>query len=432
MQLHIPRPIEKHTVSSTVLLVLLYGINLTNYISTFASQAVIQIVLYLFTTVLFIFLGIKEPLQRHRGDWFWPLLFVYLLMLLCRLSADYLIPWEGMFLYKHPLTVLFFFIFPILIPSVFFSRTQFRFDIKRTFWIISVLLFAALTFSYLAIIGGGVEKTIDQRYDSGVGVFSITYGHLGTSLILITVYLISIYGIKSYRTIMFAAYIFIGFMSIALSGSRGPFIALIACLAFWYIARSKNTWWIIGVILLLIISGGLLKDVLYSVNDMLAENGIHTFERILDTIFSDDGLAQHTSGRDNLYTEGWNLFLDNPIFGKSLFIPGKIYVHNIFIEQFMALGIIGGSIFLIFNIIAICRAFKLIKRVFTFSIIPVLFLQNLIYGSFSITIIALPAYWLFLLLSMNRWNKEIIKGKQYYNGKISVGCNPDLQRSWRT
>lgn len=399
-------PVDTSSNKSIAIVCLLYCVSLSSYLSGFINQVTLQIIAYLFTTILMFSTSRKKKMAYIKHDTFWTLLFIYLAMLLVRLLNDYVIPWQGMFLYKSPLTILFFYIFPILIPAIFFYRRKVVIDTEKTIWIISCAVFACLLASYNSIMQGNVEQSNDGRYDSGFGVFSIAFGQYGTTLILMSIYLISQnkHNFKIIKNIILGLFILIGFFSIVFSGSRGPFVALAVCLFLWVVSKINISAKSVFFIILSLIAFVFIDDILYFINDQLIANDINSFTRILDTVFADDGLSQHSSGRDNLYVEAWELFLDNPILGNSLFIPGKIYVHNIFIEQFMATGIIGGIIFILINIIAIKRSISIIRHDSKFAIIPILFCQNLIFGSLSITIISLPAYWLFLYTLTNKWD----------------------------
>lgn len=401
-------PVDTSSKKSIAIVFTLYCVSLSSYLSGFINQVTLQIIAYLFTTILMLSTSRSNKIIYTKHDTFWTLLFIYLAMLLVRLLIDYIIPWQGMFLYKSPLTILFFYIFPILIPAVFFFRRRVVIDVEKTIWIISCAVFACLLASYNSIMQGNVELSNDGRYDSGFGVFSIAFGQYGTTLVLMSIYLISQnkHNFKLIKNIILGLFICIGFLSIVFSGSRGPFIALVACLFIWVVSNIKVSAKSVFIIILSLVAFVYIEDILYFINDQLKANDINSFTRILDTIFADDGLSQHSSGRDNLYIEAWELFLDNPIFGNSLFIPGKIYVHNIFIEQFMATGIIGGIIFILINIIAIKRSISIVRHDSKFAIIPILFIQNLIFGSLSITIISLPAYWLFLYTLTNKWDSD--------------------------
>lgn len=391
---------------SIAIVCLLYCVSLSSYLSGFINQVSLQIITYFFATILMFSSSRKNTFVYTKHDTFWTLLFIYLAMLLVRLLIDYVIPWQGMFLYKSPLTILFFYFFPILIPAIFFYRKRVVIDTEKTIWIISCVVFACLLASYNSIMQGNVMLSNDGRYDSGFGVFSIAFGQYGTSLVLMSIYLFTQnkHNFKLIKNIILGLFILIGLLSIVFAGSRGPFMALAVCLFLWVVSKFNISAKSVFIIILSLIAFVYIEDILYFINDQLKANDINSFSRILDTVFADNGLSEHTSGRDHLYVEAWELFLDNPIFGNSLFIPGKIYVHNIFIEQFMATGIIGGLIFILINIIAVKRSIKIIRHDSKFAIIPILFVQNLIFGSLSVTIISLPAYWLFLYTLTNKWD----------------------------
>lgn len=392
--------------TATILVVLLFCPPLLSYLEAFVSIITSQIILYVLVFVMMFYYIIRRSYRFTTLDHFWLLVYIYLIFLFFRLFSDYLSTGQGNFLYKTPATVLFFFLFPIFFPALFFSRVRFRIDTVLISWVLVGILTICLTVSLISIMSGNVAMTIDGRFDSGFGVFSIEYGHFGTSLVLICLSLIKHYSCRLKTLIFFTPIIAIGVVSIALSGSRGPFMALMICLCTWFINTHKLRTSVLTIIII-IIASALLKDLLYALNDMLENNGITSFNRILDSVFAEDGIEKHTSGRDKLYEIGLARFLDSPFFGCSLFIPGKIYVHNIVIEQFMALGIVGGTLFLTFNIIAFIRTFKIFRKDREYTPICLLFIQYFVFGCLSCTIISLPIYWLMLFLISNHWNTDI-------------------------
>lgn len=391
---------------TVILVFLLFCPSLLNYADDFINKVTAQILVYGLSTVIMVMYCMNTKYIRLPKDRFWTFVFIYLIFLFIRLCNDYVLTGEGNFLYKTPQTVMFFYIFPILMPAVFFMITRFELSVIRTTWWIIGLLTVCMLLSYIAITSGAVNVSLGGGFDSGYDVFTIEYGHYGASLALISLYLIKQYKCNLKLLLILIPCFLLGVTSIAFAGSRGPFIAFIICLLFWYLS-SHSLKSSLFLCLIIVLAGSVLIELLYFINDLLSNRGIDSFSRILDSVFADDGLKNHTSGRDMIYKIGLQRFLENPIFGCSLFIPGMKYVHNIVLEQFMSLGFVGGTIFVIFNIIAFIRASKLIRINSQYTIISILFIQYFVFGLFSSTIISLPIYWLTLFLINNYWDNFI-------------------------
>ena len=193
-----------------------------------------------------------------------------------------------------------------------------------------------------------------------------------------------------------------GLVSMTLSGARSSFIALFLCLILLLLGKVKKR----KIIFVLALSLIVLARYFYIYLNLLIQTWrrmvfIPSLEFLL--LSSSDNVT--SSGRDVLFAHGWKLFLSNPVFGYSYLLPDDSYVHNIFIEQFMALGLLGGLLFFVINIKAVSICWHIVKTDFSMILFPVLFIQYLVFGCFSRTIIALIPYWLFLFLSINSYDR---------------------------
>ena len=86
----------------------------------------------------------------------------------------------------------------------------------------------------------------------------------------------------------------------------------------------------------------------------------------LMTIFTFD--VENASGRGAFYQEGIRMFMEHPVFGRSILLMGDLrggYVHNMIIEVFMAIGLLGGVLFLYIN-------FKVFQYAYRLSLIHIL------------------------------------------------------------
>jgi O-antigen ligase len=103
------------------------------------------------------------------------------------------------------------------------------------------------------------------------------------------------------------------------------------------------------------------------------------------------------NAREKLLKKGFDAFIDNPFFGKSmLFDKGLFkgsYPHNLIIEAFMATGLLGGLFFLFYIIKCFKISIKLIINNSQISWISLFFFQFLIFAMFSGNLFKSYLFW---------------------------------------
>lgn len=394
--------LRRYFVPEVLIVVLLFSVELTAYLDVLLPRSVSQSILFgVVMAAMFIYARTHRPRLAMKNP-FWIFLWIYELFLFLRLYVDFVLQNKGFFLYQSPIAIMIFFVCTIFIPSVFFCFYTVRFDVLAIVRLLSVIVAVCVSKSIYDIISGNAILHPDGRFITAI--FSIALGQYSVSLFLIGVYLLSLKVSKPLENVWPILCVLIGLAGVAFSGSRGPIIALAVCFIALIIANSKkisSTLIALSIILFILIFA---KGAMIDLNEWMMDNGFFAFNRVVKSVFAEDGLANHSSGRDELYEEAIRLFLDNPFFGNSFLIPNKIYVHNFLIEQFMATGMFGGLIFCGINIYALIIGFRLMRSDKTFAIIPVLLLQYFIYGCLSITVIALFPYWITLLMTVNRYS----------------------------
>jgi hypothetical protein len=183
----------------------------------------------------------------------------------------------------------------------------------------------------------------------------ITYGQLGTMLVLLAIcLLINGAGRKNkFHFILLYLMIMIGLANVSLSGSRGPFIQLIiASLLLAYFKLKRRYWGYVVVTVALLLVAGAFVSASFPVFDVL-------IERITST--GDTGNVNDNL-RIQVMTNAWNGFLDAPVFGTS-FEERKLgmYPHNYLVEACMTTGIFGGLMMLGIFIYSFVGSVRLLK-----------------------------------------------------------------------
>jgi O-antigen ligase len=217
----------------------------------------------------------------------------------------------------------------------------------------------------------------------------ITIGHLGATVVLLAVWqLLEPAQTRARKRILLPVLlILIGLASLAASGSRGPVLALLFALlaAFAVLGRRSLR------LLLALIAIALLVGLLASKGGLDLElESLFLFERLSGAAFVDEERAQ-------LLAEGWQAFQTHPLTGAGT-EPLATYPHNIVLESFMAVGIVGGIAFSTVFVLALIHAVKLVRAHPRLSWLSLLLLQYAVGAMFSGSLSQSTALWLLMTL----------------------------------
>lgn len=262
-------------------------------------------------------------------------------------------------------------------------------SITKILWTLFFIFCFGLIVSLGAVISlvlsGGYAY--EGRFDANQLLDTLGYGHLALSFVLVCLSLMRFYSTK-WRFILIIPICF-GLFSMGVANSRSPFVALFFILFLFCFMRIRfKTFLWIGIFCLLLSLNIQHIDLFFQ--EYLNSNFV---SRLL-TIFSFD--MENASGRGAFFKEGVQIFMDNPLLGRSMLLMGDLrggYVHNMIIEVFMAIGLMGGVLFLIINFRIFQHVYFLLKRNSKYSFFALIFIQYFIFLQFSRSISLLPAYW---------------------------------------
>lgn len=147
-------------------------------------------------------------------------------------------------------------------------------------------------------------------------------------------------------------------VTLFLTGSRGPLIALIVSMLFFiplsfrYSFKRMEISYNRGLIALFFIAA-------ISVSALIPVANAGTFDVMfnrLDVLFEEDGGGASAVGRTTRYDTALNMFLDSPLIGQGVGsfghfyngVDGKDYAHNIFLEFLSETGLLGFLLFFVF------------------------------------------------------------------------------------
>jgi hypothetical protein len=221
----------------------------------------------------------------------------------------------------------------------------------------------------------------------------LLYGHLGVSLILLSIYKFISSNNKIFKTILLSG-ILIGILSLAISGSRSPVIALIFGLfyiLFSNYSQFKSILILFFTTLILYLFGFYFFTLINQYFPSIL------FERL---VYAYEFLAITDQARSQYLTDGINEFFQNPIFGNAFLLTSYnsqgSYPHNLIIESFMATGIFGGFLFTYFTIKTLFLTKKFAKS--DNAWLCILFIQFFCFGMFSGNLFSSFLFWSLLMI----------------------------------
>ncbi len=271
-------------------------------------------------------------------------------------------------------------------------------DYNKIFKIVYYVLFILLLLNILV----GIKHDNQGRTSGFFSMYSISFGHIGVSLALLSVYKILYEEVqnKFWHLIPFFG-IIIGTFIMYTSGTRSPLIAYVLCLSFIFYAKNKLKY--LSAFIFLLVSFAI--SLIYFKPHYDGSQSSSFFSRVAKMIVSGD-----SSGRGELYQKGIAIFTENPIFGGRILYFDGMYPHNIFLEILMAMGIFGMILYFFF--VKNCLQFILKIKKHSVENVPIvwivlLWLQYFILSLFSYNIHSSPEIWYFtamILVLNNRTN----------------------------
>lgn len=305
---------------------------------------------------------------------------------------------------ENGLEHVFQFVFVSIIPALAVFATK-KEDLKDIDILIKYLLFLVI---FLSIPILGVYSADEEgRMSVNENLNSQYLGQFAVTLSILSYYhLLRKRGSKVLNILFFI----FGIVIMGVSGSRSPLVSLIVTILFFTIIETNNlkSLLIIAVIVL-------LSFLLYNqFNIILQQFGSTFIDRIAQSIFEGD-----SSGRDIRIIASFNQFLKSPIIGGAHYIQDSMilgkYPHNLILEAFMSIGIIGGTIFVMLFIQAIKNGYSLFKydkrNNENTTWVFLLLIQFITFGFFSGSLYSSYYFWGSLVLCLHIANQ--IKRNQF-------------------
>lgn len=296
-------------------------------------------------------------------------------------------------IFNNDLTCFIYMIFLCIIP--YFTFRNINWDIVNIKVVLKVLIFiflVGLLASFKTFITGLMSGVVlyQGRADANNYLDTIGYGHLALTFILACFCLLRLDKGLRFRWLYYVFMCF-GLLSMGLANSRSPFLVLALLIGISILHRIS----IIKVIISCIIFFFVIVNLDW-LNDFFLEKFNSPFIERTMSVF-EIGMPDASNGRDVLFSDGLKIFKESPILGESIVLKdGEFrgsYVHNAIIEVLMGLGLIGGMVYSLINIIAFFASIRLIKFDSKYMFFAFVFIQYFIFLQFSRSLLLLPLYW---------------------------------------
>ena len=232
-------------------------------------------------------------------------------------------------------------------------------------------------------------------------VYYISYGHLGTTLALISMYLL-LFNKELLPKYLVWFGLLLGLATIVIATARSPFLALMI-VSFYFVILKKN-WKLYAAYFAAII----LAIIGIYVYDQSGRTYFAFINRTYNWIFEGDN-----SLRTPLFERSLDIFKNNPLFGGRTLYEEGMYPHNIFLELLMATGIVG-FVFYFIKFIPVFKTWRLYlstKQNVYYLFFGALFLQYFVLVITSYNLFSVPEFLYFssiiIGISLNYQNEEI-------------------------
>lgn len=346
-----------------------------------------QIVFYktIYFLLLLIIVGIgflkKSNASKQIKITFFPILFFsFVFFYFLRLVFDLYMAEIYHSIYTSKLTYLIIYTYLTLIVWFIVKDVEFNYSVVSK----SSLLIGVF-YTILSCISIYNNFSLEVRVDATRGIDPIAFGHMGVIILSFALHLLL--NKKEYVwQFIGLIFLFIGSLVIVLSASKGPFLAAsIVVLIFSFYSFRKFFYF-----LLLIFLGSLYFPIFSEIDSTLF------YQRVLSASnYSDET-------RSTLISQGISEFLSSPIVGSSFLLKENSYkgeyVHNILVESFMATGLLGGGVFITIIFMCFKYVFFLLKTSRIYFFYSLFFIDSVIYGFVSRSLINLSSIWISIII----------------------------------
>ena len=179
---------------------------------------------------------------------------------------------------------------------------------------------------------------------------------------------------------------------LVMGASRGPVLSIAACGFILMLSRRQLVDYIFRALGLLVLLGLLGSLTLYL--SSLAGSGFAY--RILGIFNAVEEIQYGNAeyGRYYIWLDAIDAIRANPLFGSGLFLEStSTYPHNAILECYMALGIVGGTLYVIILFSCVRVAWRILRKAPECGWVSLLFIHYAVYVQLSSSIIVNHYFW---------------------------------------
>ncbi|WRQ33760.1 O-antigen ligase family protein [Bacteroidales bacterium MB20-C3-3] len=330
----------------------------------------------LLISLVVIFLNIKRKIGKTPVAL--KVLWIFWIALIIRIFYDTNIRTD---VHLNDTRQLWLYVFGICLPAMFSVMKSIKMiDLEKALkWVYfgTVLTLFLSLFTNTSLLLDSAEVT--GRAEANLAFDSIAFGHLGTTGVILSMFLLSKAGVSLIRKFIYLAVILLSFFVIVRAGSRSPVMALTVIVLFWLFARGRNI--LFGTVFIAIATTLLVVFIKPILNFM------GNISPVMESRLRLGIYEQDSSGRDLLYERAINLFTKSPILGEQFALfdnyGGFTYSHNIILDAFMGLGILGGLSMIYFLWNSLKKSYLAIKYNDPIFWVSLLLIQQIVLNLFS-------------------------------------------------
>lgn len=319
-------------------------------------------------SLLVILLASKKGLSRIPKHVKW--LFVFWILLILRMFYDLGMRTDLLGAHVNVSRTLLYIpicILPALALLVSHNKVNYKYAFHIVFWGFIVSLILMIANNPLLLLA---SDELMQRVAGNLAFSTLQLATFGASIIIMCLYAFSV---RNYNRILLVILVLFALLVLLRAASRGPMVALVVVLAMYVMSSFKNPSRIISILTIIVV-------LLFAFSDVIL-NAIEDISPVLVERLRPSESTDFTNGRAGLYAVAIEKFLNSPLWGDSFAIfsndpialknmihvsdmseSGYIWSHNMILDAFMGLGIIGGVIFLYVYIAVFKKSYELIKR----------------------------------------------------------------------
>jgi hypothetical protein len=289
--------------------------------------------------ILAFFLIVATPLEKQisLSSRATSIYVVFMLVYFIRILVDIFV--RQIYLQPGFQKVVIQYMFMAMIPSIWATARCAKYidyeKLNKWLMIGGVLLLVETVLNQNSLIAAEYEEMV--RGEGNIALGSIGFGHTCVSLVIVFLSWIACHkeGKRIWKAVLII-FMVLSFVLMLRAASRGPLVSFVVVLLFLLFSRMKNkaVGLIISIVVILLVwvNMSTILDWLGSISPMMEQ-------RMAASMYEDD-----SSGRDSLYKQAFDIFLQNPVLGKQFVLNNGFYSHNSILDVMIGLGFFGALI----------------------------------------------------------------------------------------